>query len=128
LYSACTLLTLFLGPFQLLEALSLVLIGYSFRVRRHLPPKKRKRNSHRKRERERERESSPKQGYCTVMSRSNPPTNSSLEQMAESWAHACPLCIYYFHSLSLSLSILIRVAPSYEGTNQNSTCPTNSKK
>jgi len=35
-------------------------------------------------ERERERESSPKQGYCTVMSRSNPPTNSSLEQMAES--------------------------------------------
>jgi hypothetical protein len=36
------------------------------------------------RERERERESSPKQGYCTVMSRSNPPTNSSLEQMAES--------------------------------------------
>jgi hypothetical protein len=35
-------------------------------------------------QKERERESSPKQGYCTVMSRSNPPTNSSLEQMAES--------------------------------------------
>jgi hypothetical protein len=73
-------LDLFLGPFQLLEALSLVLIGCSFWVQRNLPPKKRKENC----ERERERDSSPKQGYSTVMSRSNPPTNSSVEQMAES--------------------------------------------
>ncbi len=93
-------LDLFLGPFQLLEALSLVLIGCSFWVRRTLPPKKRKENS----ERERERESSPKQGYCRVMSRSNPPTNSSL--LLSKWLNhelMHVLCVFTMFTLSLSL-------------------------
>jgi hypothetical protein len=74
-------LDLFLGPFQLLEALSLVLIGCSFWVQRNLPPKRRKENS----ERERERELSQArvlQSHVQVK-----PTHkllSSLEQMAES--------------------------------------------
>jgi hypothetical protein len=45
-------LDIFLRPFQLLEALSLVLIGCSFWVQRNLPPKKRKEISERERERE----------------------------------------------------------------------------
>jgi hypothetical protein len=116
-------LDLFLGPFQLLEALSLVLIGCSFWVQRNLPPKRRKENS----ERERERALPSKGTAESCPGQTHPQT--PLFSWANGWImSSCMSFVYLLCSLSLSLSLLIRVAPSYEGTNQNSTCPTNSKK
>ncbi len=100
-------LDLFSGPFQLLEALSLVLIGCSFWVQRNLPPKKRKENSHREREREREIALQSKGTPQSCPGQTHPQTPLLSKWLNHELMHL--LCVFTIFTLSLSLSTYIYI-------------------